>query len=142
MSSVANRVLSICLVVMLAFGSVSSIVGSVFVIAADGAGLPQSYLTGTPFDSYLIPGLILGVVVGGTQVVGAVAVLARWRSALVLSAVAGFGMVIWIFVELAVIDEYSWLQTPYFVLGIAQLATVIALTGVAPRLVAPWRASG
>ena len=103
--------------------------------------MPRSYLAGTPFDSYVITALILGLVVGGTQLAAAVGIMARWRSALSLATVAGFGIIIWIFVELAVIEEYSWLQTVYFALGVAELTAVIGLTGVAPRLVAPWRAA-
>lgn len=141
MSALANRAISIGLVVMLVFGVVSSIAGAILGTVANGAGVPLSYLAGTPFESYAIPGVILGVVVGGTQLVGAVSILARWRAALVLAAVAGFGMIIWIFVELAVIEEYSWLQTLYFTLGVAELAAVIALSGVATRFVAPWRAA-
>jgi hypothetical protein len=126
---------------MLGFGVVSSIVGAILGIVANGAGVPISYLAGTPFDSYAIPGLVLGVVVGGTQLAGAVGILARARSGLVLSAIAGFGMIIWIFVELAVIEEYSWLQTLYFTLGVAELAAVIALSGIVPRIVTPWKAA-
>lgn len=63
--------------------------------------MPRSFLAGTPFDSYVIPGLILGLVVGGTRLAAAVGIMARWSSALVLATVAGFGMIIWTFVELA-----------------------------------------
>jgi hypothetical protein len=39
-------------------------------------------------------------------------------------------MMIWIFVELAVISEYSWLQTLYFALGAGELILVLVLAGV------------
>jgi hypothetical protein len=136
-----NRALSIGLVVLLVFGFASSLLGAILATVAGGAGVPLSYLAGTPFDSFVIPGLILGVVVGGTQLAGAVGIIARRGPALLLAAVAGFGMIIWIFVELAIIEEYSWLQTLYFALGIAELAAVVGLTGIAPRLIAPWKAA-
>jgi hypothetical protein len=60
---------------------------------------------------------VLGAVVGGTQLAAAVMLLAKRRMALLLFAVAGFGMLIWIFVELAIIRQYSWLQAAYFSLG-------------------------
>lgn len=47
-----------------------------------------------------------------------------------LSAVAGFGMIIWIFAELALMSEYSWLQTVYFAVGVAELALVFGLLGI------------
>jgi hypothetical protein len=81
------------------------------------------------------------VVVGGTQLAAAVALLARCRAALPLSAIAGFGMLIWIFVELAIIRQYSWLQAAYFGLGGLELILVLAVLGVTPALVAPLRES-
>jgi hypothetical protein len=44
-------------------------------------------------------------------------------------------MLIWTFVELAVIKQYSWLQTAYFVLGGLELILVLALLGITPALV-------
>jgi hypothetical protein len=77
-----------------------------------------------------VPGVILGVVVGGTQLAAAIALLRKQRSALLLSAIAGFGMLIWIFVELAIIRQYSWLQAAYFALGAMELIFVFALLGI------------
>jgi hypothetical protein len=48
-------------------------------------------------------------------------------------------MLIWIFVEMAIIETYSWLQSIYFGLGATELIAVLALLGIAPALVAPWR---
>ena len=53
-------------------------------------------------------------------------------AALLLSAVAGFGMLIWIFVELALIRHYSWLQAAYFGLGALELILVLVLLGIIP----------
>ncbi|AXH36085.1 hypothetical protein DVJ78_12255 [Humibacter sp. BT305] len=125
----------IVLVVMLGFGAVSAVAGALMGALFDGAGVPVEYLAGSPFTSYLVPGLILGLVVGGSQAVAALAVIWRTRTALLVAAVAGFGMLIWIFTELAIIGEYSWLQTFYFALGALQLIAVLALLGIAPRIV-------
>ncbi|MGA7205396.1 MAG: hypothetical protein WBX27_12290 [Specibacter sp.] len=118
------------LAALLAFGAVSAFAGAVMAIAFDGAGMPPTYLAGSPFHSFLLPGLILGVVVGGTQAFAAVALLTGNRWDLVAAAVAGFGMVIWIFVELAIIHAYSVLQTLYFGLGLLELVLVLALLGI------------
>lgn len=118
-------------------GAVSALSGAVMAVAWNGAGVPLEYLAGSPFSSYLIPGLILGVVVGGTQLGAAVAVHRCSAHALVLAAVAGFGMLIWIFVELAMIKQYSWLQSVYFAHGTLELILVLALLGAIPGLVHP-----
>jgi hypothetical protein len=112
------------------FGALSAAAGAVLAIAANGAGVPVEYLANSPFPSYAVPGVILGVVVGGTQLAAAIALLRKQRSALLLSAIAGFGMLIWIFAELAIIRQYSWLQTAYFALGTMELILVLALLGI------------
>lgn len=72
-----------------------------------GLGVPREYLAGTPFTTFVVPGLILGIVVGGTQLAASVALLTRRSWAARMSAVAGFGMLIWIFAEMAIINTYS-----------------------------------
>ncbi|MCS5498546.1 hypothetical protein NY547_14935 [Cnuibacter physcomitrellae] len=132
---ISSRPLRIVLIALLVFGTASALLGAVMGVLFDGAGVPVEYLTGSPFTSYLVPGLILGVVVGGSQAIAALALIRRARSALMASAVAGFGMLIWIFAELAIIGEYSWLQALYFSLGALQVIVVLALLGIAPRVV-------
>jgi hypothetical protein len=122
---------------ILAFGALSSFAGAVLAIFFDAGGAPPEYLEGSVFTSFLVPGLVLGVVVGGTQLAGAVTLLMRRRSGIVLAAVGGFGMIIWIFVEIAIIREYSWLQTAYFAVGIAELVLVLALLGITPSIARP-----
>ena len=139
---IASRIVVRVLIALLVFGALSSLAGSILAIAANGGGVPIEYLANSPFSSYVVPGLILGVVVGGTQLAGAAALLARRRSALLLSTIAGFGMLIWIFVELVIIRQYSWLQTAYFIVGGLELILVLALLGVVPALVVPLRLSG
>jgi hypothetical protein len=134
---VSNRSAIKALTALLAFGALSSFAGAVLAIAANGAGVPVEYLANSPFSSYLIPGLILGLVVGGTHLAGAIALVVGHRVALLLSAVAGFGMLIWIFAELAIIKQFSWLQAVYFALGTLELTIVLALLGIAPTLVTP-----
>jgi hypothetical protein len=134
---VSNRVVVWTLTALLAFGALSAGLGAVLAIAMNGAGVPLEHLRDSPFSSYLIPGLILGVVVGGTQLAAAIALLTRRGIALLLSAVAGFGMLIWIFVELAMMQQFSWLQAAYFILGGLELVLVLALLGIVPALVNP-----
>jgi hypothetical protein len=138
---VSNHIVVWALTVLVVFGALSALLGAVLAIAANGAGVPLEYLKNSPFSSYFVPGLILGVVVGGTQLAAAIALLAKRGIALLLSAVAGFGMLIWIFVELAMIQHYSWLQGAYFILGGLELILVFALLGIGPALVNPLRES-
>jgi hypothetical protein len=127
---IPNRIVSRLLVALALVGALSALAGAVLAVAANGAGVPLKYLGNSPFRSYAVPGVILGVVVGGTQLAAAIALLRRQRMALLLSAIAGFGMLIWIFVELAIIRQYSWLQSAYFALGALELILVLTLLGI------------
>ena len=69
------------------------------------------------------------MVIGGTQSAAAIALVKRARFGYLLAAVAGFAMMIWIFVELALMSEYSWLPTVYFALG-SEVALVCGLLGI------------
>lgn len=117
------------LLALLSFGAISALVGGVLGVAVNGAGVPLTTLEGTPFTSFVIPGLILGLVVGGTQGLAAIAVQRRHHYGPLAAAIAGFGMVIWIFVEVAIIG-YSWLQAVYLALGIGEVALVLWMLGI------------
>jgi hypothetical protein len=123
------------------FGAISAAAGAWLAIGAKGAGMPLAYLDHSPFDSFLIPGLVLGAVVGGTQAAAAVAAIMRQRIGLLLATIAGFGMLIWIFVEIAMLRQFSWPQALYFVHGCSELLVVLALLGLIPSLANSWPAS-
>lgn len=140
--SIASTIARRTLLGLLYFGVVSCLIGAVMGVALNGGPIPVAFLAGTPFDSYLVPGLILGLVVGGTQLVAAIMLERRHAASLLWCVVAGFGMTIWVFLEIAIIKQYSFLQSIYFGLGVAELILVLALLGIAPRLVAPWVSRG
>jgi hypothetical protein len=81
---------------------------------------PISLLHGY-FPSYLIPGIILTFVVGGTHLLAAFSIFKKIKIAPELSAVAGFGMLIWLFTEIYIIQTGDVLQIIYFALGIMTL---------------------
>jgi hypothetical protein len=101
-------------------------------IGSLGIAPPPEFLAGTPFDSYLLPGLILFVVVGGTHLV-ALLLWRRRRWAAAAAAVAGSGLLIWVFVQMVIIP-FSFLQAVYFGCGLLELVLVLLLLDVlSPR---------
>ncbi len=96
-------------------------------------GLPLDLLDGSGFPDYFWPGVILAVVVGGTQLLPLLACRARYAAAWGLYAVAGFGMLIWIFIETGIIGGQSPLQVLYFTTGVAQIVLVLLILGAWPR---------
>lgn len=118
------------LVAVTGFNALSAVGGGIAMLATDGMGMPASFLAEGPFTSFLWPGIILLLVVGGSQLLALGLLLVRRESALLWSAVSGFGMLIWIFVETGMIRGMSWLQVIYFTTGAVQLILVVALLGV------------
>jgi hypothetical protein len=137
---IAGQTVAIALRALIAglwFGAVSAIAGGLLGVFANGAGVPLTYLHDTPFASYLIPGLLLGVLIGGTQLTAAILLHRRHPYGLTAAAIAGFGMIVWIFVELAVISEYSPLQAIYLGVGVGQLVLVLFALGLLTPLLRP-----
>ena len=55
------------LVVVSIFNALSALGGGIGMITADGLSMPKAMLVNTPFSTFTIPGLILTLLVGGTQ---------------------------------------------------------------------------
>lgn len=119
------------------FNALSGIGGGIAMLLTDGLGMPKTFLDHSPFSSFLPPALILLVVVGGTQAVAAVQLIFKASSSLLWNATAGFGMIVWITVELMMVQQFTWLQILYFGTGIAQLALTFTLLGIIPGLPHP-----
>jgi hypothetical protein len=117
------------------FNLVTALAGAAALVSGvmPALGLPLSLLDGSGFDDFFWPGVILAVVVGGTQLLPLIAYRMRLDLAWGLFAVAGFGMMIWIFIETGIIGGQSPLQILYFATGVAQCVLVLLVLGVWPR---------
>jgi hypothetical protein len=94
------------LVITEAFVALSAFVaGAMFVAAPNGRlmGMTETTLARSPFRSYLVPGMVLFVVVGGTQAVASWAELRRWKWAGWLSVVSGVALAGWIAAQVGMI---------------------------------------
>jgi hypothetical protein len=118
------------LVVVSLFHALSAVGGGIGMVVADGLSMPKSLLATSPFTTFLLPGLILALVVGGTQTMASVRLMQHRPSALLWSAVAGFGMLIWIIAEIGFIRALTWSQLIYVVSGLLQLLLVFSLLGI------------
>jgi hypothetical protein len=125
------------------FNALSAVGGGIALVAG-GLGLPTALLRHTPFDSFLVPGIFLGAVIGGSATIGATALLAHWRRALITSAAAGAIMVGWILGETLLVEGFSWLQGLYLLTGSIVVVASIRLSKAAtgppePRTVSSAR---
>ena len=130
----------VLLLIVAGFNTLSALAGGIGLMTPGAIGMPGSWLEGTGF-TYPVTGVILLVIVGGTQVLAFVLVLLRKPWGYLANAVAGFGMVLWIYVEVAVLPVYSFLQTLYLAAGVAQLALTFACLGILSRTVGTSAAS-
>ncbi|HVB63080.1 MAG TPA: hypothetical protein VNE17_00025 [Nitrolancea sp.] len=125
-----RRVESTGLVGLLAFGAVSAIAGGIGLLG-NGIGLPLDWLDGSPFSDYTIPGIILGAIVGGSQLLAAGAMLRRVERSHTTAAIAGVVMMGWIASEVLIVGTHGGLmlalQLIYSVLGLAELALAARL---------------
>jgi len=96
--------------------------GLVLMIAPRGEimPLPLSALAGSPFDTYLVPGLILFSILGIGPLVAARLAWLRHPLAPTAAFVVGCGLLIWVAVEVAIIGYSNEppLQAIYGILGV------------------------
>jgi hypothetical protein len=107
--------------VLLSLGALGG--GFVLILAPRGEimPLPLSALAGSPFDTYLGPGLILFSVLGMGPLVAARLAWLRHPFAPVAAFIVGVALLIWVAVEIAIIGYSNEppLQAIYLTLGAA-----------------------
>lgn len=114
------------LAIFLYFIGLSAIAGG-SVLMANGAGMPLSNLDGSVFSGYVWPGAVLVFVVGGTHLGAATLLLRGHRYEMESTAVAGFGLLIWIFTEVCIVGYHGWLQSVYFIFAVCTLIATMVL---------------
>lgn len=139
-----KRPLTFWLLLFLFFFQGVSATPAGLMLASDPTGetmqMPVTWLEGTIFPDYLIPGLILTIVLGlgAFFVLASLIFLPEWGWAQRLnpvkgqhwawSASAAFGaaLMIWIVVQVLMIGLGAWLQPFYFGVGLAILLLTLA----------------
>ena len=73
-------------------------------------GVPQSWLEGSPFDTYFVPSLVLLGGVGGSAAIAARLVFRRASMDQAAAFAAGSILLVWIVAQVTMIGWVSWLQ--------------------------------
>lgn len=129
-----ERPLRIGLVALNLFLGLTAVGGGIGLLSG-GITPGIALLDGSPFDSYLIPGLALLVLVGGSGLLAAVLLLRRSAWGAAASGVAAAMILIFEAVEYSVIG-YHWLQAAYVAIGIAITAFAALHRWAEPRAAA------
>ena len=96
-------VISKILAILLLFTGLISIISGIWMIVTNGMGMPVSWLEGTAFRSYLMPGLILSIVIAGVTILAGILLIMRRKGAIETSAASGFCLLIWLFTEMYIL---------------------------------------
>lgn len=112
---------------------ISAIYGGWAIIYTDSMQFPPDLLQTTPFDSFILPGIILTVVYGGIQLVAAYLLWTGYKFRYEAAAVAGFCQLIWMFTEVFLIPEHHWVQILYFGFAIVTFVTLLVLLKYVPE---------
>ena len=121
-----HKAIRITLIIIETFIGLGAIGGGIALLSgAMAQWLPATFLQGTPFSDYIIPGLILTIVVGGGMLLAAATQFIQREWAVLLSVAMGFIMIGWVIVEATIIDRNAQAVVPstvvqqvlFFVLG-------------------------
>lgn len=115
------------LIALAVVGGVSAVGGAVALLGG-GIDFPREWLFGSPFNSYVVPGLILGFIVGGSQLIAAWGLIRRAEWGYLAGGLAGCIMIGWILVELLIVGSEPGvmrnLQIACFLLGFLEAVIV------------------
>ena len=117
------------LAILLLFTGVISVISGAVMIATNGMGMPLEWLDGTAFSSYLAPGLILLIVIAGVATLAGIFLIKKKKGALEAAAASGFGLLIWLFTEMYVLEKMGshFLHAIIFTEALAILMAVMIL---------------
>jgi hypothetical protein len=120
-----TRTIRTLLIVLTSFLTLTAIGGGIQLLTGFYVP-PVEMLAGSPFADYTIPGLALGLVVGGSALIAAVLLIRKNKFASLASASAGVIVMTFEFVEVLVIGfpegAAGFMQLLYFGLGIIIVA--------------------
>ena len=100
--------------------------GQAFVRDPSGTalGMPTQWLMRSPFRDFRIPGLLLTLVIGGTNLLSALLLWRPHQRSALISLATGWLLVVWVGVQTAIIGFRHWSQSIWWVTF--SLVTVLA----------------
>ena len=120
--------LRLALIILELAVGISALGGGVYALAG-ARSVPREWLRGSPFRGYLLPGLVLLVVVGGSMLVAAGLLLEGRSAARLVSLEAGVVLLGWTAAQVTVVGYRSWLQPLFFAVGLAVVVLSVAMHG-------------
>ena len=109
----------------------ATLTGLLLIIQPNGSllNLPLNLLEGTFFNSYLIPGTLLLIFVGGVNMLAVFYNLKKDRSRYDWAMAGGFVVSGWVAIQLLLIHTAHWLPILYFGIGVIIFLLAYQLKG-------------
>lgn len=109
----------------------SSVSGLLMISQPDGSilQLPASLLENTPFKNFLIPGIVLAGIVGGVNLLAVFYNLQRHPMRYNWAIAGGTVIILWIIVQLLLINTFHPLQVLYLFAGLLTILIAWQLKG-------------
>ena len=116
------KAIRIILRILYGFVGIGAIAGGTAAIADPVAPMdaPLSMLENSPFDTFLVPGILLAAVIGAGNIFALVISLWKPRATSYTGCVTGTAMVIWIVVQCIMLRSVVSLHVIFFFVGVAQ----------------------
>jgi len=125
-----KKFLLIALGLLQTFVGLTALVSGIMLVIEPSGGLlkaPVDMLSGSPFNDFFFPGLILLTVNGAGQLAAAFLTFRKHESTKFVGALFGFALIIWIFVQVNMIGGGHILQYSYFFIGVAETSLAFLL---------------
>lgn len=123
-NAIINKLIRYALGLLQIFVGITAILGG-FGLVSDPSGakmnIPLELLNNSPFQNYLIPGLVLLLIIGIGHVFAGIVTFLRHRYAASISVFLGAVLACYIIIEVFFMGLINFLQPLYFVLGVVEL---------------------
>ncbi len=120
------------LFILVSIIAVTSILSGLFMISRpDGSilNLPLSLLEGTSFTSFLVPGILLTLIVGGVNLLAVFFILQRQSNRYNWALAGGLVICGWIIIQIILIHTAHWLHFLYLGMGLLIILIAYQLKG-------------
>ncbi len=101
------------------FVGIGAIIGGLAAIInpEEPLGITVEALKNSPFNNFLIPGIILFVIIGVGNLFSALMSLLRSKFQGYISSILGWALMIWIVVQCIMLDSIIFLHVLFFIIG-------------------------
>ncbi len=124
--------MKIILLILLSFIALTSIISGIFMISCREGGilnLPISLLKDTPFNNFMVPGILLAIIVGGVNLVAIFYNLENHANQYNWAMAGGFIISGWIIAQIILINTVHWLHFIFLGMGILIILLSYQLKG-------------